>query len=313
MSQRRIWPSTISIRRILSLRNGNRMALHSEKAGVDEDGRVTTRAVLARIRIPLIATIGLLLLGGTPCLTGYSRADELSSLIDARLGELGVKPSTIELTSQKALRVHRAIAVGDFATANQITTDVLAHSQVQNWRYYPFEDFVGAVFLATTPEFASRLDEWVAKQETDALPLLFRAQYYYDVGWAERGHNFAAKTEPERMAAFVGDMEKALIAVNAALRLDAHNPFSYYLKLRILQGNGRSQAFGAAFEEAIAKYPAYYPPYEIALSTLQPRWGGKIPAMYEFVDKYAGNAPQFSPLKLLYLSFYRHLLSTASA
>jgi hypothetical protein len=230
MSQRRIWPSTISIRRILSLRNGNRMALHSEKAGVDEDGRVTTRAVLARIRIPLIATIGLLLLGGTPCLTGYSRADELSSLIDARLGELGVKPSTIELTSQKALRVHRAIAVGDFATANQITTDVLAHSQVQNWRYYPFEDFVGAVFLATTPEFASRLDEWVAKQETDALPLLFRAQYYYDVGWAERGHNFAAKTEPERMAAFVGDMEKALIAVNAALRLDAHNPFSYYLK-----------------------------------------------------------------------------------
>ncbi len=114
------------------------------------------------------------------------------------------------------------------------------------------------------------------------------------------------------MASFTEYMAKALANVNAAIRLDDRNPYSFYLKLRILQGNGVSQAFVSSFEEAVEKYPAYYPLYEIALSTLQPRWAGTVPAMYGFVDKYAGNASEFSPLKLLYLSLYRHLLSTAS-
>jgi len=46
--------------------------------------------------------------------------------------------------------------------------------------------------------------------------------------------------------------------------------------------------------------------------TLQPKWGGSVAAMYSFVDKYAGPAAEDSPLKLLYLSLYRHLLGYAS-
>lgn len=239
-------------------------------------------------------------------------ADGLTARIDARLDELGVKPAAIELTSQKALRARRAIIRGDFAAANRITANVFAHSRLQDWRFYPYEDFIAAVFGASPPDFAGRLDEWVAKDRTNAVPLLFRARYYYDVGWAKRGDNFSNKTASKRMAVFADDMKKALADVQAAINLDQGNPYSFYLRLRILQGNGFSPTFGAAFEAAIAKFPTYYPLYEIVLSTLQPRWGGTIPAMYAFVDKYAGSAPQFSPLKLLYLSLYRHLLSTAS-
>jgi hypothetical protein len=152
----------------------------------------------------------------------------------------------------------------------------------------------------------------VAKSPVSATPLLLRAQYYYNTGWAKRGNNAAAKTDPERMTAFADIMAKALTDINEAIRIDDSNPFSFCLKLLILQGNGLTQIFVDTFEEAIKKHASYYRLYEIALSTLQPRWRGSIPAMYGFVQKYADNAPQFSPLKLLYLSLYQHLLSTAS-
>lgn len=269
---------------------------------------------MAHRRLPIALTLGVILMAfgaGVSLLLYRARADKLTAEIDARLSKLGVKPGAAELVPRKALRVRAAIAAGDFATADRITTDVLAESRVQSWRFYPFEDFVAAVFATTPTGFSGRLDQWAAK-DAGALPLLFRAQYEFDAGWATRGHAFSNQTSPQRRAAFLEDMGKALADVNDAIHLDPRNPYSFYLKLRILHGRGLSSAFIAAFEEAIGNYPAYYPLYEIALTTLQPRWGGQIPAMYAFVDRYAGGAPQFSALKLLYLSLYRHLLSTAS-
>ena len=67
-----------------------------------------------------------------------------------------------------------------------------------------------------------------------------------------------------------------------------------------------------AFDEAIAKHPDYYPLYDIVLGTLEPRWGGSVETMHAFIDKYAGPAEPYSPLKLLYLSLYRDLLGSAS-
>ena len=44
----------------------------------------------------------------------------------------------------------------------------------------------------------------------------------------------------------------------------------------------------------------------------QPSAGGTPDAMRSFVDRYAGAAPEDSPLKLLYVSLYRYLLTAAS-
>lgn len=266
----------------------------------------------SKIFLSILAAIGMALAFAASYVLYEFRSDSLTSEIAERVAALHVKPSEIEFTYKKALRAGEAIRAGDFATADQIAADVLADSQIQNWRYYPFDDFVTKVFYGSEFQFAPRLSDWVAKNPTDAIPLLLRAQYYYDTGWAKRGHNFSNKTEPQRMTLFSDYMVKALADVNAAIDFDNRNPYNFYLKLRILQGNGVSQAFASAFDEAVEKYPAYYPLYEIALSTLQPRWGGKVPAMYGFVDKYAGSASESSPLKLLYLSLYQHLLSTAS-
>ena len=241
-----------------------------------------------------------------------SLSSEIATAINDETATLNIKPRTIELTSEKATRARSAIKQGDYATASKITAEVLATSGLQNWRFYPFSDFIQSVADVSDPTFEARLNEWVAQNKSDAVPLLVRAQYYYTMGWFERGDHFVKDTKVDHLAAFNDHMAKALSDIDAAISLNDRITFSYYLKLRVLHGSGPSEKFERAFQEAIARYPDYYSLYDIALGTLDPRWGGTIEEMYAFVDQYAGHAPQFSPLKLLYFGFYRDLLNFAS-
>jgi tetratricopeptide (TPR) repeat protein len=264
------------------------------------------------MRLLAFVIMSLLIGAARGILQGYTSSDGISSQINSRVSKLGVVSSAVEVTSQKAQRTRLAISAGDFATASRVTRDVLGQSAMHSWRFSPFGDFIAGIFGESPSDVEPQLDEWVARDTTSALPILLRAQFYYEMGWAKRGNRFAADTAPESMTVFAEDMGKALADVDTAIRLDASNPYSYYLKLRILATHGDMHKFGTAFAEAIGKYPNYYSLYQVALATLQPRWGGTVPAMYAFVDKYAGGAPQLSPLRMLYLSLYRYLLSTAS-
>jgi tetratricopeptide (TPR) repeat protein len=238
-------------------------------------------------------------------------ADAVSS------GDSGNAPASgdtrvIDPIAKDALSVRRAISQGDYATARQITAEVFAQSRIENWRYYPASDFMGEIALVRGAQFGRHLDEWVAQDKDAPIPLLLRAQYYYDEGWSTRGDNFSSDTQTNRLTVFTEYMAKALADVDAAIRLDASNPYAFHLKLRIVQSYGNLPATRAAFASAQTRFPAYYPLYDVMLMALQPKWGGTIAAMYAFVDKQAGDAPQFSPLKLLYLDLYGRLLDSAA-
>jgi tetratricopeptide (TPR) repeat protein len=235
-----------------------------------------------------------------------------TSAVAEKIAKLTVKSRAGELPSEKAVRVRDALKRGDYATARQITADVLASSHVENWRFYPFSDFINAVADASDPALEDRLDTWVAQNGNDAIPLLVRAQYYHDMGWHRRGSRFSREVLPDHMDAFLNYMSKASADVDAAIRLDDGNPHSFYLKLRIMRGLGTMKQLRTVFDAAVAKHPNYYPLYDMVLTTLQPKWGGTIDAMYAFVEQYAGAADEHSPLKLLYVSLYRDLLGTAS-
>lgn len=224
----------------------------------------------------------------------------------------GVKRSTADTPWDKALRVRDAIKRGDFAAAHHLTEAVAAASRLQNWRYYPFEDFIGGIADVADPGFGTRLDEWVARNNGDPVPLLIRAQYYYERGWFARGHDFSNRTAAAHMADFENDMKKALADIDMAIAADGGDPYPFYLKLRILHGFGWSEKMQTAFSAAISKYPGYYPLYDIELSTLEPKWGGRIAAMYAFVERYAGQAAEYSPMKFLYIALYRDLLNSAA-
>jgi tetratricopeptide (TPR) repeat protein len=219
---------------------------------------------------------------------------------------------SIELTSEKATRARNAIKHGDYADAAKIVAGVLAGSHLQNWRFYPFADFMNHITDVSDPAFAANLDAWVAQSNNDAIPLLVRAKYLHDAGWFKRGERFGAQTRPAAMVSFRDYMSRALADIDAAIGLNDGNPYGFYLKLRILHGSGASDAMAEAFEQAVAKYPAYYPLYDIMIETLAPKWGGSVPMMYALVDHYAGGVDEHSPLKILYLTLYRDLLNAAS-
>jgi tetratricopeptide (TPR) repeat protein len=245
-------------------------------------------------------------------LEANAASSNLTEEINAKLAALNVEPHAVELTSEKAIRVRHAIKQEDYSTADKIVASVLASSRVEHWRFYPFADFINDVVDLNDPAFEALLDAWVTRNKNDAAPLLVRAKYYHDIGWLKRGHNFAQKTPTANLEEFQRWMRPALADVEAAIRLDDSNPYGFLLKLRILRGSGISDRVTSAFDAAIFKYPGYYPLYEAMLSMLQPKWGGDVSAMYAFVERYAGQADENSPLKLLYLTLYRDLLETAS-
>ena len=177
----------------------------------------------------------------------------LAAAIGEATARLNLPPRTTELISEKALRTRQAITQGDFTLAHHIiVADVLQSSQIQNWRYYPFADFVTMIADVGDPAFATRLDEWVGQNSGDPIPVLICAEYYCDLGWFKRGTNFVKYTQPGHMAAFADDIAKALTDVDTAITLDDGNPYAFYLKLRILRGRGATQNLKSAFEQAIA-------------------------------------------------------------
>ncbi len=236
----------------------------------------------------------------------------MANEINAKVSALIVTPRTIELTSEKAARVRDAITREDYSTADKIVASVLASSRIENWRFYPFPDFIDNIIDLNDAAFEAKLSSWVARNKGDATPLLVRARYYHDIGWLKRGHKFTGETPAGNMEEFRGWMNRALTDVKEAIRLDEGNPYSFLLQLKILRGAGVSDEAISAFKAAISKHPGDYSLYEAMLNMLQPKWGGDVSAMYGFVEEYAGQADENSALKLLYVTLYRDLLETAS-
>ena len=208
--------------------------------------------------------------------------------------------------------LRNAIKQRDYATADRIAGQVMSSSRLRAWDFYPFSDFIANVADLNDPTFEAGLDEWVARNSSDALPLLIRGQYHLDLAWFIRGERFSNEIQRRKVRNFEYHRARALADVDAALALEERNPYAHFLKLRVLRGGGASQAQITAFGQGIEKYPGYYPLYTSVLGTLRPEWGGSVDAMYGFVDRYAGRAPDKSPLKLLYLDLYANVVGSAA-
>jgi tetratricopeptide (TPR) repeat protein len=258
-----------------------------------------------KIILPLAAILGL-----APPAQAAGR--DVTDDVKARIAALNLKPRTMELTSEKALRARNAIKQEDFAAADKIIATALTQSRVETWRFFPFGDLIDAIPDVNDKDFEAHLAAWVAQNQNDAMPLLVRAAFLQNKAALERGSNFVSETPADRMAAYGNLIERSRADVEASIRLDGGNPYSFQLWLKILRGQGFSDEMVHAFEASIAKYPGYYPLYPAMLVVLQPKWGGSTEAMYAFVDRYAGEAPKGSPLKLLHVALYRYLLETAA-
>lgn len=211
----------------------------------------------------------------------------------------------------RAKRVQDAIKHHDFSTAMTVSADTFAESHPKIWTFYPFKDFIENVSDLTDPGFERSLSDWVDHAPLNPLPHLIRAQYYLDLAWHRRGHRFSYETDKTAQAAFSSILRKGAEDIHFALILDPQSAYGLYLRLHILRGDGATKALGKALQEAVAIYPDFMPSYGVALSSLQPKWGGDLNQMYALVDRYSKDAPDGSPLKLLSLQLYKYLLESA--
>jgi tetratricopeptide (TPR) repeat protein len=236
----------------------------------------------------------------------------MAGMVAQELAQLGVKPKTAVLPSDRAFEATTAIRQGDYATGRRIAEDVLASSKLQNWRFYPFNEFMGAIGRGgNDPLLLSHLNLWLAHEPQSAIAHLLRGRYYRQAGWGARSENTASSVPKPRMDEFESDMALARADIQAAIKLNPRNPWSYYEMMDTLAGQGNTPEIQAAFLAGIKVYPNYYELYRMRLSSLTPKWGGSVKAMYDFVDQYASKTPASSPLRLLHLQLYAYLVDAA--
>lgn len=268
------------------------------------------KPLMVAVALTLAVAIGLLLL------SRYRGESENPALANARatvsdtIAGMKLTPGGQDFPLAKAMAARKAILQGDYATAQKLSSDVAASSH-QNWLFQPFGQFVSSVPDTNDSAFIDRLNKWVDQSKDSPIPLIIRAQYYYNLGWATRGSDFADKVSATKMNAFEQDMLLGVKDAEAAISLGGDNPYPYYIRLRLLHGFGVSERLNAAFVEAINRYPSYYPLYVIMLSTLDPRWGGTPEEMYAFVKYYASRASETPLVKMLSIDLYRQYLSLA--
>jgi hypothetical protein len=238
----------------------------------------------------------------------------LAALVAERTAELSIKPKTVVVPSDLALEAANELKQGNYTKASQIAADVLAHSTLQGWRFYPFNEFMGSIVRGDDPELLKQLDSWVDREPKSALAHLIRARYYEMAGWAARGEDYASLVPERLMRVFETDLTRASADAQASIDLDPRNTWSYYEQLEVVLDVGNTgSAADEAFQSSIKAFPNYYPLYKSRLHSLSPKWYGSVDALYAFVDQYAGHAPGDSPLELLYLDLYADLLDAAGS
>lgn len=222
--------------------------------------------------------------------------------------QLVVKPHSGVATTDKAMSAAELLRGGNYQQAEALATEVLAHSTLQSFAFYPFNQFISHLSPGDDRKFLEGVTAWITSNPRSSLAYLIRAQYYTDTAWLIRGSDYARAVPAEHMRGFHDFLQKAANDVRQSIALDPGIPWSYSLWVKITAGSGDSAQLAQAFDAGVARFPAYYPLYQIKLNYLIPKWGGSAELMYSFVQQYGGKA---APLKLLYLQLVAHQLSVA--
>jgi tetratricopeptide (TPR) repeat protein len=226
--------------------------------------------------------------------------------------KVDVRPHSFTSTTDKAMSAAEALRNGNYQSAEVLAKEVLSHSRLQSFSFYPLNQFIDHLSQGDDPKLLDGLNAWIAHSPKSALAYLVRANYYNETAWVIRGGDFSSRVPAEHMRGFEDYLSRAQDDVLHSIALDRRIPWSYYLWLQISAVHSSSKELDQAFQTSIARFPTYYPLYQIRLNYLTPKWGGSTSAMYEFVEQFAGKAPPASPLKLLYMQLTAYLLNAAS-
>jgi len=226
--------------------------------------------------------------------------------------QLAPDPLPRSMLFAQAMAARKAIGSGEYVKVGGMIKSVLRKSHMGPWTFEPFTAFMSTLAAPSDAGFAARVNAWVVAMPHSAIAHLVRADYYLELGWWIRGNGYADDVGENNQKSFELAMSLAEQDVRWALKRNRLDPYAWSVYLQILQGVGAGAAQRRVFHEAIRAFPGYYALYRIRLSMLQPKWGGTVQEMYQFVAKYAGGAPAGSSLRMLYARLYADLLDASS-
>ena len=243
--------------------------------------------------------------------TSAENPDSLAVAIAQETAKIVIKPRPAFPLTDNAAAVRRAAQRGDYDAAGKIIDEVYTRSKLENWHFSPFNGLMALVASTGNAAFLADLNKWLQHDPQSAFAHLVRANYHHGVGVARRGARYVSETPESDLNAFREYMKLATADALDAIRLDAGNPYAYFTLLKIYSMSGNTPTMENALQDAIRRFPNYYPLYTERLETLAPKWGGSPQAMVAFVEQYADHAPEDSPLRLLHVELYASLLNTA--
>jgi hypothetical protein len=238
--------------------------------------------------------------------------DALAAMVAAKTAEFHLAAKAVTTPEDRALEASSAIKKGEFAKARTIAEDVLSQSRVEGWGFYPFNAFTSAFVRGNDPNLLSGLNQWVKQYPHSALPYLMRSLYFRNDASEERGGSSDWMVPESLLNRFREDVAQAAADAQQAMLIEPNNPWSFYDFLAASTRDSKAEDVQRVFEAGIKAFPNYYPLYKEKLRLLQQQSHGSADALYDFVDQYAGRAHKNSPLKLLYLDLYVHLLQRAA-
>lgn len=262
---------------------------------------------MSRLRAVLLAAMAML----APLAGARAEAWQREA-IRQELAALAVPPRDGTLVVEKALAAQAALLRNEPAEAARIAAGVMAESRMGPWGEAPFSAFMAAIVLPDNDAFRAGVDALLALEPGNAFALNLRALYFIETAWARRSHGYARALRPDQAAGFAEYRPRAIEAIETALAARDDLPYSHLLRLRILAAEGNTPRLEAAFRKAIARFPGYYPLYVQRLGRLGPKWGGSVPAMVEFVQRHAEQAPAGAPMRMLHIVLYGQLIDAAA-
>jgi Domain of unknown function (DUF4034) len=133
-----------------------------------------------------------------------------------------------------------------------------------------------------------RIKDWIVKYPKSPEAKLAEAQYFMALAWGVRGHSYASDVDPSHWRYYEQMLEKSrehLDRLPAGIRSD-RAWYSAKVWVALAQGWPKGK-FEALFEEAVKKYPNYFPLYFAASNYYSPMWHGSTSELRTFIDRSA--------------------------
>jgi len=156
-------------------------------------------------------------------------------------------------------------------------------------------------FVQATGTIEPELDKWIAERPGVASARVAMAMYEYGRALEGRGGDVARRTSEQQFATSRDHAEKGLAAAREALRLAPDHLIAYVVVLGHFQRGATTdpESARALVQSAMAAHPTSFLLRQAILGMLQPRWGGSLDLMRQFVASADGLALQNPKLRAL--------------